>query len=199
MIAPKDNPFRAQRLDRVPYRLQRGTWAQLEARLARLRCRAAIVGPHGSGKTTMLDALQTRLATRGLHIVRADLRCDEAHPTRDDIDALTKPLSINDVLMYDGADHLSVWRWRQLRRATRHCGGLIVTSHARRLLPILARTHTTPSLLRELVSELLDGDARPDITSRCETLFAEHRGNLRDALRACYHLARSSRRQAAKR
>mgnify|MGYP002623151730 CR=1 FL=1 len=199
MIAPKHNPFRAQQLDAIAYRPIGVTWEQIDARLAALRCRAAIRGPHGSGKTTLIDALHHRLAAQGLRIVRVHLQRDTPPPTRSELAALTATLGPGDVLMYDGADHLPMLRWRQLRRATREIASFIVTTHRRRLLPTLVRTRTTPALLRHLVAELLADRARSDIAARCDTLFTEHRGNLRDALRACYHLASSPRRQAAKR
>src|SRR5688500_1096998 len=56
-MIPRTNPFRAQRIDALSYRLQDMTWEELLVRLARLKFRGAITGPHGHGKSTLLDAL----------------------------------------------------------------------------------------------------------------------------------------------
>jgi hypothetical protein len=61
----RDNPFSTDRVLRVRYRPQGVTWDALMARLEALGWRAAIVGPEGAGKTTMLEDLQPRLAARG--------------------------------------------------------------------------------------------------------------------------------------
>ena len=54
-----------QRVDALSYRLAGGVGA-LADRFDALGRRAAIVGPHGSGKTSLLAALVPALATRGL-------------------------------------------------------------------------------------------------------------------------------------
>jgi ABC-type hemin transport system ATPase subunit len=62
-----DNPFRVQRLGALAYRLAGTTWEELLKRAERLGFRAAIVGPEGHGKSTLLAEIGARIAAaRGL-------------------------------------------------------------------------------------------------------------------------------------
>ena len=64
----RDNPFAVQRVLAIRYRLSGVTWEELLARLAALRFRAALVGPHGHGKTTLLEDLGERLGHQGFRM-----------------------------------------------------------------------------------------------------------------------------------
>ena len=64
-IRARDNPFRADRVQSLPYRLMDTTWDALLDRLAALRYRAAIVGPEGSGKTTVTTTFLEQLCNAG--------------------------------------------------------------------------------------------------------------------------------------
>ena len=65
-MRPRDNPFTADRLEALPFRLPGGlTWDALLDRCAAAKWRGAIVGPHGSGKTTLLEQLLPRVRARG--------------------------------------------------------------------------------------------------------------------------------------
>ena len=55
------NPFRTERLERIPFRFESGDWDSNLLRLQQMKYRAAIVGRKGSGKTTLLEQLQERL------------------------------------------------------------------------------------------------------------------------------------------
>lgn len=62
MIPARLNPFRTERVERLPFRFADGWhWERLFAELKSRGFRAAIVGPHGSGKTTLLEQLGERL------------------------------------------------------------------------------------------------------------------------------------------
>ena len=75
-----ENPFRTERLERVTLRLPDGvTWTGLLNRLRELKYRAAIVGPHGSGKTTFLEHLAPFLSAEGFRLRQA--RLDEGTRT----------------------------------------------------------------------------------------------------------------------
>ncbi|HET9765441.1 MAG TPA: hypothetical protein VFS60_01265, partial [Thermoanaerobaculia bacterium] len=84
----------------------------------------------------------------------------------------------------DGAQELAAGEWRRLREASRAAGGLLITSHRAGLLPTLHECRTTPELLDDLLGELLQGQSRDEAAA--DTLFAHHRGNLRDALLSAY-------------
>ena len=74
MLRARDNPFAVQRVHAIRYRLAGITWEELLERLAALGFRAALVGPHGHGKTTLLEDLGARLAEEGFRVRAATLR-----------------------------------------------------------------------------------------------------------------------------
>lgn len=179
-LRPGDNPFAVQRVLEIHYRLpENRSWEALLDRLAALNWRAAIVGPHGHGKTTLLEDLAPRLETRGFRVRTISLR--EAHPRLDREDrTVLGSLGPQDVLLLDGAEQLGWIAWMGVRVRARRAGGLVITSHRPGLLPTLFECETTPELLAEIVGELSGADL--DV----EELHARHGGNVRDALRELY-------------
>ena len=166
------------------YRLAGTTWEELLAKLAALRYRAAIIGPHGRGKTTLLEDLSPRLMALGFAVRTITL--NEAHPRLDGRDrALLRSLGPRDCLLLDGAESLSRLAWLRLRYQTRTAGGLVITAHSPGLLPILVACETTPGLLDGIVRDLLGCEAE-GLRPTPEELFGRHRGNLRNALRELY-------------
>jgi hypothetical protein len=186
-VRARDNPFATDRVLAVRYRLAGTTWEELLARLARLRHRAALVGPEGAGKTTLLEDLAPRLAERGFRIHLVQLREGERRLPAGDR-ALPRRFGPRDLVLLDGADALTRPAWLGLRLRTRPAGGLVVTSHRPGLLPTLHRCTTSPELLAGIVRDLLGagesaGTCPPELPAE---LFTRHGGNLRDALRELY-------------
>lgn len=182
----RDNPFASDRVLEVRYRLPDGwTWEGLLDRLAGLDWRAAIVGPHGRGKTTLLEDLAPRLEARGFRVRTLNLWDEHPRLNREDRVRL-RDLGPRDFVLLDGAEQLGRLSWLYLKLRCRRAGGLLITSHRPGLLPTLLECRTSPELLAGIVRELTDADA-PDV----ETLFARHGGNLRNALRELYDCAMS--------
>lgn len=196
MAHARENPFRSTCLERLAYRLPGGTWDEYWARLATLGYRAAIVGPEGTGKTTLLEHLARSLPTRGfrVHLLRAWPGHGYALPYR--VADKTTPrdtpwppadlvLDARDLLLLDSAEQLSFLAWRRFRRQVANAGGLIITTHRAGRLPTWVRTRPTPALLADLVAELLGTPIWPGDDSPA-ALFAQHHGDLRACLRALY-------------
>jgi hypothetical protein len=179
-VRPRDNPFAVQRVLEIRYRLPAGlSWEVLLDRLAALSWRAAIVGAHGHGKTTLLEDLAPWLKSRGFRVRMISLR--ETHPRLDREDrTVLRSLGPQDVLLLDGAEQLGWIAWIGVRFRARRAGGLVITSHRPGLLPTLVECKTTPELLAGIVGEL--SGAEMD----AEELHARHGGNVRDALRELY-------------
>jgi len=159
----------------------------LLARLAAFGHRAALVGPHGHGKTTLLEDLAARLEGRGFRLRAVTLHEGDRRLTTDQERNFLADLTPRDCLLLDGAEQLSPRSWRRLEQGSRAAGGLVVTSHRAGLLPTLLECRTTPELLAGLIQELLGPDANGSRPT-AEDLYARHRGNLRDALRELYDL-----------
>lgn len=181
----QDNPFRVERLHAIRYRLAGTTWEELLARLEGWRYRAAVVGPHGHGKTTLLEDLASRLTARGFRIRSASLHDDQRRLSPAQKRTLLSGLSLQDVLFVDGAEQLSGLAWLLLCWRSRRAGGLVITSHRPGLLPTLYECRTTPELLAGIVGDLLGPEAE-GIQPAAEELFARHQGNVRGALLELY-------------
>jgi hypothetical protein len=180
-VRARDNPFAVERVHRVRYRLEESAWEGLLDSLAALGYRAAIVGPHGHGKTTLLEDLAPRLEARGFRIRAATFRAGERRLGA--ARKILRDLTSQDVLLIDGAEQLGRLAWLQLHLRSRAAGGLVITSHRPGLLPTLHECRTSPELLAGIVSELLGNEAeRHDL----DGLFHRHGGNLRGALRELY-------------
>jgi hypothetical protein len=184
-LRARDNPFAVQRVLAIRYRLSGVTWEELLERLAALDFRAAVVGPHGHGKTTLLEDLGARLDGRGFRVRTATLHQGERRlgPVRNA--ALFRAPDPRDLLLVDGAEQLDPLSWWTLRLRSRAAAGLIVTSHRPGLLPTLYKCRTTPELLAGIVADLT-GTAEAE---ECAELFARHGGDLRQALRELYDRA----------
>jgi hypothetical protein len=181
-VRARDNPFAVQRILGVRSRLAGVTWEALLDRLASLGFRAALVGPHGHGKTTLLEDLAPRLEERGFRLRSVTLRAGDRRLTVAQEETLFADLSGCDLLLVDGAEQLGRLAWLRLRRKSRAAGGLVITSHRPGLLPTFHECRTTPELLADIVRDLLG----PEWEAVPEDLWQRHRGNLRDALRELY-------------
>jgi len=188
MLRPADNPFAAQRIDAMRYELRGMRWDDLLARLERLNRRAAIIGPHGSGKTTLMEALGHRLASDGWDIRLHRLRRDDRVVPR----TFTAWLAPATILLLDSAGCLGPAGWLALLRRSAGAGGLIVTAHRRMLLPTLIRTSVDAPMMARLVERLVGGPS-PWSAGELAAMLRARQGNARQVLRDLYdRCARSS-------
>lgn len=184
----RENPFRTERVECVAYRLEATTWEEIFARLDLLDGRAAVVAPHGHGKTTFLEAIDREWRERGLrtHFIR--LNEERRGLTRRELESLRKSILPGDAVIADGAEQLNWLAWRRFRRAAAEAAFLVISTHAEERLPTLYECRVSPSTLQWLVTEITEGEEKLDDTD-AEALFAKHGGNLRDAVRDLYDRA----------
>jgi hypothetical protein len=175
------NPFGSRYIDAIPFRFDGAGLDDLLARLTELRGRGAIIGPHGSGKTTLMEQLGARLQTDGWHVVPV-----RTQPGQSALDQLSnQSLTGESAVLLDGAGHIGVVQWRRVLLRVRGAGRLIVTAHTPGRLPTLFRCEPSIALLDALVADLapvLAGELRPV----AHALYARHNGNMRDVLRGLY-------------
>ncbi|MEN0064903.1 MAG: hypothetical protein AAGA48_22350 [Myxococcota bacterium] len=174
---PADNPFRVQRHPSIRY----ATGSALTAfakRLAALHHRAALVGPHGTGKTTLREDLERHYLRLGWRIVRLAFHPHTWPPWNAWGAVLAAPRD-RTLVTVDGVEQLPRPLWRLLRSVRR--GPLLVTSHHDCGLPVLHR-HTTDSTVLQQIVEALGGPRALDY----DALWAKHDGNIRSCLLDCY-------------
>ena len=179
------NPFAVARTDGLAFRFPATTWEAEWSRLVAMGWRATICGPHGTGKTTLLEQLQPRLQRCGrvCWLTRPPLNRREQSRFLDR--CFDQPAST--ILLVDSAEQLSCWNWwRLVRESARRNQGLVATVHRpSRLLPTWVRTQTTPDLFLELLAELVPlGDE--NWKTAALNSYQGHRGNIRNAFRELY-------------
>lgn len=183
------NPFatRFTRPGALPYVFEADeTAAHLVERLDGFGWRGEIVGPHGTGKSTLLATLMPLLKTRGLAVLDVALRGGQRRLPADFWQRGRK-LQRPAILVIDGFEQLRwLGRWRLRRGALKSGLGLLVTSHQSVGLPRLVTTAVS-AVLAERIVERLVGDAvgaadRNDLARR----LADHEGNLREVLMDLY-------------
>lgn len=185
MLRAKDNPFSTDRVLQQRYRLDGVGFTALQHRLRELGYRGALVGPHGSGKTTLWEDLADHFQDAGWRVHR--LRLSEEHHQLGERfgERWSCGLGSNDFVFLDGAEQLSWWRWLRFRHALRNAGGLLITTHREGRLATLHRCATTPALLAEIADALGEHlDAK-----EASALHARFQGNIREALRELYDRA----------
>lgn len=184
----KDNPFAVERVGAIRYRPVNTTFDRLLARLHELNYRAAITGPEGSGKTTLLEDLQPILQDKGLRTNLVFVN-DTSHFDSPACRRLLAELTRDQIVLLDGADLIRRSGWSLLKRHTiTHAYGLVITSHQRGLLPTLIECTTSPTLLKDIVADLLP-QGRTIPAEFLGSLYERHAGNLRACLRELYDLS----------
>lgn len=184
------NPFSARFHEpgAVPFRFRGDESAgALWRRFVACGRRGEIVGAHGTGKTTLLRALETAARTAGEETRTVTLHDGERWPLRLLTPCRAGPYA---TLIIDGAEQLAPVLWSALRAWTRLTRrGLLVTAHRPLGLPSLRETRVDPDTARYVVDAML---ARQPGLPRLVTSAAANEalrvceGNLREALFRLY-------------
>ena len=197
-ITARNNPFRTTRVESTiqfqPEWLDT-SWHEILARFATFRAtraNCAVVGPHGTGKTTFFDGLEQHLKQQDYEVLRISL-----HRTVDgrcELPTIPTDVHRDTVILLDSAGVVG-WRfsspmyfqqrnqWRTQLERIAHCQ-TVESRHHRNNVPVLLQTSSTATMLQTIIRRL-DPDWQipmPEI----ETLYQRHRGNIREALRECY-------------
>ncbi|MCG8584049.1 MAG: hypothetical protein MI757_04980 [Pirellulales bacterium] len=162
-----------------------------------------IVGPHGSGKSTLISTLEPALDQHGREVIHLRMH-DHEH------ELPSKLFSSNDwrastQLVVDGYEQLGRFnRWRLKRHCRRRSCGLLVTTHEDLGLPTIFTTKPTPEATERLVAQLLDLHGHgnlvgtgPYASSRIDDAFRKHHGDVREVLFELYDLYESNRTAAS--
>lgn len=186
-VAHPTNPFATKhtRPGRLPPLDQNGLPRDVPALVATLSGlpAAAIVGRHGTGKSTLLRTVERALAAAGQSagIVQVRHRGDLVT-----VLAMLRRAGRASVLGIDGWERLG-WVAAAAVRLLAEARGvrLLVTTHRAAWMPTIARTGTSLPLLEALVAHLPDHGGVVTADDLAET-FTRHAGNLREALADLY-------------
>ena len=151
-----------------------------------------IIGPHGTGKSTLLASLIETFEGFGREVFRLQLhQGDRRLPI-----SRREPDNWNNraIVVIDGYEQLGpvsrLWIGRACRR--RSCG-LLVTAHTDAGLPLVWETRVSAERAWSIVASLLGDEASSLWQADTQRLLAVHDGNLRDTLFALYDLYESRR------
>ena len=155
-----------------------------------------IVGPHGSGKSSLVAALAPHLAAADRHLLSISLHDGQRH-----LRAYAGDRAAVDrrcLVIVDGYEQLSWFsRWRLKRLCRRRGCGLLVTSHGPVGFPRLYTMRPTLETAMQIVAGLVDLESGPIRRADVERLFAVRGGNLRDVLFDLYDLYEERRNRPA--
>lgn len=182
MITARDNPFTAARIHALPYSPHGASFEALHERWNALGRRAAIVGPHGTGKSTCLKQLAADFEQQRYRVLRLTLNDTHAWFTPGELETL-HALDTQTIVLLDGAEQLGPLGWYQFKRMTRKGGGVLITMHQPGRLPTLLQTQTSPDLLKQLLVALGVTTWRDEQIVR---LFERFEGNIRDIFHHLY-------------
>lgn len=189
------NPFstRWTRPGAIPYQFsERDSPEQLLQRLAGAGWRGAIVGPHGTGKSTLVHTLLPFLECAGRKPLLIQLHGGERRLRLSGQE--WRKLGAGSILIVDGYEQLSRMSRVIVRSRCylRDCG-LLVTAHTDAGLPILVRTTGSEDTLQQLIAEHLPPHGGCIMPADIRDVFDRHQGNLREALFDLYDRFESRR------
>lgn len=189
---PGSNPFSTRfiRPGAIEYVFPPGITADtLAAELQQHQWRGAIIGPHGSGKSSLLEALRPALERLERQVVFQQLHGGQRAL---DWPALQPAQWTNHTLVViDGYEQLSLWQRLLLRARCRQRGaGLLVTAHQPVRLPTIYTTQPSLELALAVVQRLLpESDDRITPADVAEA-FTSKRADLREMLLRLYDVFR---------
>ena len=184
------NPFstRFVRPGAIPFQFSQGESAQsLSERLQSNNWLGEIIGPHGTGKSTLLEALIPELESNGRTVVLFKLSAPKPELTWSQL--LGGRWTANTQIIIDGYEQLR-WLSRLILALRRRLSGagMLVTAHHTMGFPLLFKTTVSEQLAIALVEQLTQSNKETIAKDDVVQALQASRGNLRDTLFQLYDL-----------
>lgn len=187
------NPFATRfiRPGMIPYVFPPGvTASSIIDQLAAQNWRGAILGPHGSGKSSLLAVLVPLLEETGKQVIQQQLQGGERQLRWQELD--TDNWNSRTLVVIDGYEQLGSWQRILLRARCRLEGaGLLVTAHGPVGITPVFTTQPTVELTQSIVQQLLPSNDKRIQPVDIEREFTRHRRNIRETLLSLYDVYRS--------
>lgn len=195
-VAIETNPFstRWTRPGAVPFDFGgRCSIDDLVRRLAESDWQGAIVGPHGSGKSTLVRTLMPVLEAAGRVTVLITLR--DGHKRLPMSLRQLDPKGATSIVVIDGCEQLGrLSQWRLIRYCRRRGYGLLVTAHGNCGLPVIFRTEPDLATIERVIEHSLPPHGGRIYRSDLERGWRRHGANVRELLFELYDLFETRRR-----
>jgi hypothetical protein len=180
------NPFRSSSVEQIRYALPSEALAALVDHALGEPC-SCLLGPKGTGKTTLLEDLESHMQRRDHNTHWTRLKQESTQQDRADAIAQLQQLDAQHVCLFDGAEVLNFWQWRRVCKLSRTNGfALIATLHRKRGVPILLRTQPDWPLVEQFVQQLSATYFSETLREHAQQAFQASNGNMREVFRACY-------------
>lgn len=195
------NPFATcwTRPGAIPFHFPSDQSAErLVEKLAAQKWRGAIIGPHGIGKSTLLESLKPLLAGAGKQIHAIGLHDGQRYlPTGFWHVIRHAHEAKHELIIIDGYEQLA-WleRFQLSRRCHRAGAGLMVTSHSPVRVPTLLQLAPDRRLVEQLVAELCAKVSNPVTRADVDASHAIHGSNVRDIFSELYDRHEVRRRES---
>jgi hypothetical protein len=194
-MSHQPNPFstRFVRPGAIPFHFRDGESAeQLVENLQQNHWQGEIIGPHGTGKSTLLESLKPFIEIAGRSIVH--IRLTAERPSLKAAELFGGVWNAKTLIIIDGYEQLHIFARCILAARRRISGaGMLITAHEPTGFPPLYQTRADEPIFSDLV-ELLVRETHSTITraEAAQALQASN-GNVRDALFRLYDLYESRR------
>lgn len=184
------NPFstRFVRPGAIPFHFNESETAeQLVEKLKQNHWRGEIIGPHGTGKSTLLENLKPFIEHAGRGLIHLKLTAEK--PSLNVSELFGGAWNAQTLVIIDGYEQLRfLARFVLAVRRLFSGAGMLITAHRSMGFPPLYETRASEPIFNDLV-ELLMREANSTITrTEAAQALQASRGNVRDALFRLYDL-----------
>ncbi|MGH1441315.1 MAG: hypothetical protein ACRBBR_14460 [Cellvibrionaceae bacterium] len=186
-MKPSQNPFRSSALRQLRYCIDADELSALLNKIKGLNYRACIKGPHGTGKSTLLEDIAKALKQAGhsihWHYINRQMSNTEKKAVLSSI-INSKGESIH---FLDGGEALGFISWNWLiQTSARKQIPLLATTHYPCLLPVLFTTQRDINLMLTLSKQLAAGEWNDALKQTAIKAYNSHSGNVREVFGDCY-------------